>query len=93
MRWGIVGAGLHAEQRIVPALAKTKAERLHGVAGSGEAAATAFSQRVGIPSRVVRRSSPIARSTPSHHHAKRPASPPTEICRGGASVWSRSRWR
>ena len=49
MRWGIVGAGLHAEQRIVPALAKTKAERLHGVVGSGEAAATAFSQRVGSP--------------------------------------------
>lgn len=49
MRWGIVGAGLHAEQRIVPALAKTKAERLHGVVGSSEAAATAFSQRVGAP--------------------------------------------
>ncbi len=49
MRWGIVGAGLHAEQRIVPAFAKTKAERLHGVVGSSEAAATAFSQRVGSP--------------------------------------------
>jgi 1,5-anhydro-D-fructose reductase (1,5-anhydro-D-mannitol-forming) len=45
MRWGIVGAGLHADQRIVPALAKTGTERLHGVVGSSEAAATAFAQR------------------------------------------------
>lgn len=49
MRWGIVGAGLHAEQRIVPALGKTAAERLHGVVGSSEAAASAFAQRVGSP--------------------------------------------
>jgi len=49
MRWGIVGTGLHAEQRIVAALARTAAERLHGVVGSSEAAARGFAQRTGAP--------------------------------------------
>jgi 1,5-anhydro-D-fructose reductase (1,5-anhydro-D-mannitol-forming) len=47
MRWGIVGTGMHASQRIAPALAASATERLHGVAGSSEAKAREFAQRLG----------------------------------------------
>lgn len=47
MRWGIVGAGLHAEQRIVPALARTGNERLAGIVASSEAKGREFAERIG----------------------------------------------
>jgi len=78
MRWGIVGTGLHAEQRVVPALAKTKAERLHGVVGSSEAAAAAFAQRVGSPRVYASTEALVADpaidavfiTTPNDHHCR-----------------------
>lgn len=47
MRWGIVGTGMHAAQRIAPALAASSTEQLQGVAGSSEAKAREFVQRAG----------------------------------------------
>jgi 1,5-anhydro-D-fructose reductase (1,5-anhydro-D-mannitol-forming) len=47
MRWGIIGTGVHAEQRLVPALAQSSSESLLAVAGSSEDKARAFAQRVG----------------------------------------------
>lgn len=34
MRWGLIGTGIHAAQKIAPALASLPDERLHGVVGS-----------------------------------------------------------
>ncbi|MBI3373313.1 MAG: Gfo/Idh/MocA family oxidoreductase [Betaproteobacteria bacterium] len=47
MRWGMVGTGLHAEQRLAPALAQSNTEVLRGVVGSSEAKARTFVQRIG----------------------------------------------
>ena len=45
MRWGIVGTGLHAAERLVPALAQSATETLRGVVGSSEDKAREFVQR------------------------------------------------
>ncbi|MFI5011802.1 MAG: Gfo/Idh/MocA family protein [Hyphomicrobiales bacterium] len=47
MRWGLIGTGVHAEQKIAPALAMTPAERLHGAVGSSEPKTKAFAARMG----------------------------------------------
>ena len=47
MRWGIVGTGLHAEQRLAPALAQSITEKLGGVVGSSLDKARAFAERIG----------------------------------------------
>lgn len=47
MRWGIVGTGLHAEQRLGPALVASATEVLEGVVGSSEAKALDFVGRIG----------------------------------------------
>jgi 1,5-anhydro-D-fructose reductase (1,5-anhydro-D-mannitol-forming) len=47
MRWGLVGTGTHAAQRIAPALAGTRGERLHGVVGSSPEKAKALADLLG----------------------------------------------
>ena len=42
MRWGLIGTGVHAEQKIAPALGMTGQEQLHGVVGSTPEKAVAF---------------------------------------------------
>ncbi len=47
MRWGLIGTGVHAEQKIAPALGMTARERLHGVVGSTPEKTAAFAARAG----------------------------------------------
>jgi len=47
MRWGLIGTGVHAEQKIAPALGMTAQERLHGAVGSTPEKAAAFTARIG----------------------------------------------
>ncbi len=51
MRWGLIGTGLHAQQRVAPALARTRAERLHGVVGSSAGKAAGFVEK--FPGTIV----------------------------------------
>jgi 1,5-anhydro-D-fructose reductase (1,5-anhydro-D-mannitol-forming) len=45
MRWGLIGTGVHAEQKIAPALGILANEQLHGVVGSAPEKAAAFATR------------------------------------------------
>src|SRR3954463_13184587 len=45
MRWGLIGTGAHAEQKIAPALGMLAQEQLHGVVGSTPEKAAAFAAR------------------------------------------------
>jgi 1,5-anhydro-D-fructose reductase (1,5-anhydro-D-mannitol-forming) len=47
MRWGLVGTGRHAEERIAPALRAAEGHSLRGVVGSGFAKARDFAERHG----------------------------------------------
>lgn len=49
MKWGIVGAGMHAELRVAPALAGSTTQKAHGVVGSSERKAREFANRTGVP--------------------------------------------
>jgi 1,5-anhydro-D-fructose reductase (1,5-anhydro-D-mannitol-forming) len=47
MRWGLIGTGVHAAQKIAPALAAAPGESLQGVVGSAPAKAKAFADAHG----------------------------------------------